>query len=240
MVDGPVEWPGRAELGDERRGDWRGRLHTRLSLLAVDQEGSDGGSGIRPDAEPVEVLSPVRDATGEGHPAGGSGQTGGSAVPGVGGGLRVRDDGNGRDREGREGPRIPPLKEIDHAQLPDAPHRHRRQAAHAASGLAAARLRNGAGVLATTDLAGKLERLSGRALDRADDILDLTLDDEDEKFGDKLRGLNAAIKTVVQTQVRVDEHRLKARKLDVLPELLAAIAAEERKRSLPGNAAIQP
>lgn len=81
------------------------------------------------------------------------------------------------------------------------------------------------------DLAGKLEYLSGRALDRADDLLDMDIsDDSADKFGEKVRGLNSAIKTVLQTQVRVDEHRLKARSLDVLPELLAAIKDEEAKR----------
>lgn len=85
--------------------------------------------------------------------------------------------------------------------------------------------------LVSTDLAGKLEQLSGKALDRLDDLLEMDIsNDEDEKFGEKVRGLNSATKTVLQTQVRVDEHRLKQRSLDVLPELLEAIKAEEAKR----------
>lgn len=88
--------------------------------------------------------------------------------------------------------------------------------------------------LAASDLAGKLEHLSGKALDRLDDLLEMDIsDDGDEKFGEKVRGLNSATKTVLQTQVRVDEHRLKARSLDVLPELLEAIKAEEVRRKLP-------
>jgi hypothetical protein len=87
--------------------------------------------------------------------------------------------------------------------------------------------------LENDDLAGRLERATSRALERADDLLEIDISDEGhEKFGDKLRSLNSTIKTVIGTQVRVDEHRLKARKLDVLPQLLEAIEAEEKRRAL--------
>lgn len=87
--------------------------------------------------------------------------------------------------------------------------------------------------LENDDLAGRLERATSRALERADDLLEIDISDEmHEKFGDKLRSLNSTIKTVIGTQVRVDEHRLKARKLDVLPELLAKIEAEEKRRQI--------
>lgn len=87
--------------------------------------------------------------------------------------------------------------------------------------------------LENDDLAGRLERATIRAIERSEDLMELTVDDEgDEKFGDKVRGLNAIIKTIIGTQVRVDEHRLKARKLDVLPQLLEAIEAEEKRRAL--------
>lgn len=109
---------------------------------------------------------------------------------------------------------------LDVSTLPVPTARHRRVAAI-----------NRAQGLANSDLAGKLEILSGNALDRAGDILELDIsDDEHEKFGEKVRGLNAVIKTVLQTQVRVDEHRLKARSLDVLPALLELIKQEEGKR----------
>lgn len=86
--------------------------------------------------------------------------------------------------------------------------------------------------LEKSDLAGKLEQLSGDALDRASDLLEMDIsNDEDDKFGEKVRGLNSVIKTVLQTQVRVDEHRLKSRKLDALPELLELIKAEEKQRA---------
>lgn len=119
-------------------------------------------------------------------------------------------------------PPVAPLSKMDDPQtvahLP-APTRRAR--------MPAAKLGDG---LTSSDMASKLEHLTHRALDKADEILDIELDPDDEKYGDNLRGLNAAIKTVVATQVRVDEHRLKARKLDALPELLALIAEEEAKR----------
>jgi hypothetical protein len=116
-----------------------------------------------------------------------------------------------------------PLPSLDTSALPAPLVRSRRAPA-------TARSEHG---LVSTDLAGKLEHLSGRALDRLDDLLDLDIaDDEHEKFGEKVRALNAATKTVLQTQVRVDEHRLKTRALDVLPELLEAIKQEEARRTL--------
>lgn len=84
------------------------------------------------------------------------------------------------------------------------------------------------------DLAGRLEHLSGKALDRIDDILELDIaDDEHDKFGEKLRGLNAAAKTVLATQVRVDEHRLRQRNADTLPELLEEIRKYEERMKVP-------
>lgn len=117
---------------------------------------------------------------------------------------------------------VPPLYKMDDpetvAHLPAPTRRARMPAAKLGDGLMA------------TDMASKLEALTHSALDKAGEILEIELDPDDEKYGDNLRGLNAAIKTVVATQVRVDEHRLKARKLDALPELLALIAEEEAKR----------
>lgn len=83
------------------------------------------------------------------------------------------------------------------------------------------------------DLAGRLEHLTGKALDRADDILELEIDPEHEKFGESVRAVNSAIKTITQTQVRVDEHRLKQRNADALPEILEKIKAyEERTKAV--------
>lgn len=121
---------------------------------------------------------------------------------------------------------IPPFGDASEVTLPAPAERTRRIPADQR---AAPRV-----ALSESELASKLERLTHRALDRADDLLEMDISDEEhDKFGEKVRGLNSAIKTIVQTQVRVDEHRLRARKEEILPQLLEAIAAEEKRRLLP-------
>lgn len=109
----------------------------------------------------------------------------------------------------------------DRVPLPTVQPRARRQAAMAVEAP------KPVGVLDGSDLAGRLEIATRKAIDRADEILELDLDQESDKFGDVLRGINTSIKTIITTQTKVDEHRLRARKLDVLPKLLEAIAAHE-------------
>lgn len=117
-----------------------------------------------------------------------------------------------------------PVDALDTVAPPPRERTSRRAAAYRAPSDAA---------LAGTELSAQLENLTGKALERASDILDIPLDPEDmDTYAHNLRGLNTALKTVLQTQVRVDEHRLKARKLDALPDILAAIAEEEAKRAL--------
>lgn len=84
--------------------------------------------------------------------------------------------------------------------------------------------------LENEDLSSQLERATKRALERAEDLLELDVSDEtQEKYGDKLRSLNSTVKTVIQTQIRVDEHRLKQRKSSALDELLETIRGEEAR-----------
>ena len=83
------------------------------------------------------------------------------------------------------------------------------------------------------DLAAKLERVSAKALNKADEILDLPLPSADHaSFGAVLRAQNAAANTVLTTQVRVDENRLRSATIDRLPELLQILAEEEIKYAL--------
>ena len=78
------------------------------------------------------------------------------------------------------------------------------------------------------DLAAKLERVSAKAIDKADQILDLPLPSADHaSFGAVLRAQNAAINSALTTQVRVDENRLRGATIDRLPELLKILAEEE-------------
>jgi len=78
------------------------------------------------------------------------------------------------------------------------------------------------------DLAVKLERVSEKALNKADEILDLPLPSADHaSFGAVLRAQNAAINSALTTQVKVDENRLRAATVDRLPELLEILREEE-------------
>jgi hypothetical protein len=79
-------------------------------------------------------------------------------------------------------------------------------------------------------LASKLERVTEKAIDKADEILDLPLPNPDsESFGAVLRAQNAAANTVLNTQVKVDEHSLRRQTIDKLPELVRIIREEELK-----------
>src|SRR5579872_6226490 len=92
MADGPMERQGRTELEDERGGGWRRRLHTRLSLLACDEEGSDGRAGLRDRGMGSRPSLPDDDGHGTEE---GEGPVRRHADAGDGGRLR---DGDERDR----------------------------------------------------------------------------------------------------------------------------------------------
>ena len=82
---------------------------------------------------------------------------------------------------------------------------------------------------ADNSLALKLERVTEKALDKADDILSLPLPDTDDvNFGAILRSQNAAANTILTTQVRVDENHLRKQQVDTLPQLIADIAEYRR------------
>ena len=82
---------------------------------------------------------------------------------------------------------------------------------------------------ADNSLALKLERVTEKALDKADDILSLPLPEPDDaNFSAILRSQNAAANTILTTQVRVDENRLRKQQVDTLPQLIADIAEYRR------------
>ena len=64
---------------------------------------------------------------------------------------------------------------------------------------------------------------------KLDEILDLDLDKEDEDFPTILRVQASAVQTIMTTQTKVDEARLKQAREDRLPALLARVLAEEQK-----------
>jgi hypothetical protein len=75
------------------------------------------------------------------------------------------------------------------------------------------------------DLALKLEQVTEKAIDKADTILSLPLPEPDDaNFSAILRSQNAAANTILTTQVRVDENRLRKQQVDTLPQLIAEIA----------------
>ena len=79
------------------------------------------------------------------------------------------------------------------------------------------------------DMAAELEAVAHLGLKNLRDILTLPLDVED---GPLLRAKNAAANTILNTQTKVDENRLRAGVVDKLPELLEILREEEIKYAL--------
>jgi hypothetical protein len=74
------------------------------------------------------------------------------------------------------------------------------------------------------DMAAELEAVAQLGLKNLRDILTAPLDFEDNSL---VRAKNAAASTVLSTQVKVDEHRLKSAAVDKLPELLEILRQEQ-------------
>jgi hypothetical protein len=84
-----------------------------------------------------------------------------------------------------------------------------------------------------SDLAAKLEGVTEKAIEKTDEILDLTLPSSDHPaFGAVLRAQNAAANTVLNTQVKVDENSLRRQTVDRLPELLEILREEQLKLAI--------
>jgi hypothetical protein len=80
-------------------------------------------------------------------------------------------------------------------------------------------------------LAPKLEKITSKGLDKANQILDLPLDpDNRETFGPTLRAQTAIVGQALTTQVRVDENQMRAERPDALVELMRNIAEEQKRR----------
>ena len=79
------------------------------------------------------------------------------------------------------------------------------------------------------NMAAELEAVAQLGLKNLRDILTLPLDVED---GPLLRAKNAAANTILNTQTKVDENRLRAGVVDKLPELLEILREEEIKYAL--------
>lgn len=80
------------------------------------------------------------------------------------------------------------------------------------------------------DATGKLERITDKALDFMEEMLDSPTDWAEPKM------VNAKItvaQAVINTQTKVDETRLRRRQTDILPKLLEIMSREEKR--LPGR-----
>jgi hypothetical protein len=84
----------------------------------------------------------------------------------------------------------------------------------------------------TADLATRLERGVSRALDEALDILNTRVGRDDRAYQAILRAKATIVNTLVSAQIRVDEHKLRARQTDeLLPKLLESLKIEQEKLS---------
>jgi hypothetical protein len=79
-------------------------------------------------------------------------------------------------------------------------------------------------------LALKLEKITSKSLDKADQILDLPLDPDSETFGPTLRAQTAIVGQALTTQVRGDENQMRVERTDGLAELIRNIAEEQKRR----------
>ncbi len=83
---------------------------------------------------------------------------------------------------------------------------------------------------AAADLATRLERGVSRALDEALDILNTKVGRDDRAYQAILRAKSTIVNTLVSAQIRVDEHKLRARQTDeLLPALLESLKIEKEK-----------
>jgi hypothetical protein len=78
-------------------------------------------------------------------------------------------------------------------------------------------------------MAAELEAVAHLGLKNLRDILTVPLDLEDSPL---LRAKNAAASTILNTQVKVDENRLRSAAVDKLPELLEILREEQIKLAI--------
>lgn len=213
--------------GDEPRGHWRRRLHSRLSLLACDPQGSGGSADLRAPGPDTGARPPVRsDDGGSADAADTGGQNPGHAGDRDGGGLRdggERDGGNGA---GGTPVRVSSFETLELAELPDVQDRHRLPARRTAADDTEDGLRDEPALF---DGSAVLTGLTERALERLQFLLDLMPDPTGEHYPSELRTLLGAINATLATQVKVDENALRRRAVDMLPQILKTISAIEQK-----------
>lgn len=121
---------------------------------------------------------------------------------------------------------LPTLKALNCAELPDVPNGHWRPAGEAASEIAGTRLRDRDAVF---DICDELEENTLKALRAQSEILDLPLDGyETVKEQVQIGNLKqSAARTILNTQVRVDEQRFRRQQADIMPKILETLEREK-------------
>lgn len=80
------------------------------------------------------------------------------------------------------------------------------------------------------DASQALENVTAKAFKKLDEILELPLTSaEDKEFSSILRVQMTAVQTVMNTNVRVDEARMKRRQTDNMSQLLEVLSKHEKK-----------
>lgn len=208
-----------------------GSVYTRLSLFASDEEGSARRSDLRPGRCEDQAARPsVRS------------DDGGSALRAERINQdRVSDshsrrlcasrDSDWRDGMGDEAERVPPLKSLNTAQLPDVSDGYWRQALQAATEAASARLRDGDGFL---DAPSALEANTSKALETTFELMHADYREHDEESSLVFNRINkvrlSAASTVLNTQVRVNDLQLKKVAQEDTLKLVLARMKEEQAR----------
>jgi len=79
------------------------------------------------------------------------------------------------------------------------------------------------------DNASGLDALTTKALQKAEEILDLPLEMGDKDFATVLRAQQGMVTSLLTTQVRVDEGKLRQKQADIMPRLLDLLEVEQAK-----------
>lgn len=216
---------GLAQLDDGQDRGWRRFIHTRLSLLALDEEGSKRCAALRDNACANAILASLRDANG-GSAARGEWEDSQQAVLHDGGGLRIGEQRDGSVSSRSEEPSVQAYKSTQLAELPYVPDGYREPIEKTNTVIASDGLRNRDDLLEAN--AEFFDRLFSKAMRRADEILELPLPDRnDDNYIRMLSTIKDATVSVMNLGLKSDENRLRKRDNDVLQKLYDKIALEQ-------------
>ena len=224
MVAGADTGEGFPHLDLRLRGDWGRHVRTRLSLLPYNAAGICRDSDLWYQACTVGACPPVL------HDDGARAEEGERDFPrlayaGDGGGLRADNDSAGSDSAGCGEHRLPPIGQLDSAQLADVPDRYRSPLGQAVAKTSEQGLRDGHGLLAD-----QLNENTYEALKVLAKLLrvDIEHEPDHEKLTANRRVALGAVRSQLDTHVRVDQNQLRKQEIDTLPQLMKEIADYRR------------